>query len=49
MFGVKGYRLDADTDKFAVSTTSKQDGFFDVRLLLKERLDRETQEEYKLR
>jgi|SRR6218665_1142967 len=47
--GVQRYQLIPDSKKFNLKVTPKLDGFLDVRLQLKERLDRETEDEYLLR
>ena len=48
-FGVHRYDIASDSNKFGLSVTKKLDGFLDVRLRLRERLDREIRHEYKLR
>jgi len=48
-FGVHRYDIASDTNKFGLSVTKKLDGFLDVRLRLRERLDRELRHEYRLR
>jgi hypothetical protein len=47
-FGVRNYNIAPQTNKFGLRVTEKLDGFLDVRLLLRERLDRETTDEYRL-
>lgn len=47
-FGVKRYELRSNFNKFGLRATPKLDGFLDVRLLLRERLDRETEDEYRM-
>jgi len=55
--GVRRYELhpartkknaNGDIDKFGLRVTPKLDGFLDVRLLLRQKLDRETVDEYQL-
>ena len=48
-FGVHRYNIESDSNNFGLSVTKKLDGFLDVRLRLRERLDRELRHEYKLR
>jgi len=48
-FGVHRYDIASDSNKFGLSVTKKLDGFLDVRLRLRERLDRELRHEYRLR
>lgn len=48
-FGVHRYDIVSDSNKFGLSVTKKLDGFLDVRLRLRERLDRELRDEYRLR
>ena len=48
-FGVHRYDIASDSNKFGLSVTRKLDGFLDVRLRLRERLDREIRHEYRLR
>ena len=40
-FGVHRYDIASDSNKFGLSVTKKLDGFLDVRLRLREKLDRE--------
>ena len=47
-FGIRGYDIITDTRKFDLQFTKKVDGSSDVRIILKERLDREIEEEYDL-
>ena len=47
-FGIMGYELDSDTRKFDFQVTEKVDGSTDVRLILKERLDREKESQYRV-
>ena len=48
-FGVHRYDIASDSNKFGLRVTKKLDGFLDVRLQLRERLDRELRSEYRLR
>ena len=48
-FGVHRYDIASDSNKFGLSVTKKLDGFLDVRLRLRERLDCELRPEYRLR
>jgi len=48
-FGVRHYDIVSTTNKFGLRVTEKLDGFLDVRLLLRERLDRESVNEYRLK
>ena len=48
-FGVHRYDIASDSNKFGLSVTKKLDGFLDVRLRLRERLDRELRHEYRLK
>jgi hypothetical protein len=45
-FGVRNYDITPRTSKFGLRVTEKFDGFLDARLMLRERLDRETTDEY---
>ena len=47
-YGVQRYELESAWNKFGVRVTPKLDGFLDVRLHLRERLDRETKDEYRM-
>ena len=48
-FGVSRYELLTPHKQFGLRFTSKRDGFLDVRLVLRRRLDRETTDVYHLR
>jgi len=48
-FGVHRYDIASDSNKFGLHVTKKLDGFLDVRLRLRERLDRELRHEYRMR
>ena len=47
-FGIRGYDIVSNTRKFDLQVTEKVDGSTDVRLILKERLDREVEDEYQV-
>ena len=49
VYGVQHYDLNSLWQNFELKITPKLDGFLDVRLLLKEKLDREMREEYVLK
>lgn len=48
-FGIQRYELDSPSNKFGLESTTKIDGVREVRLILKEKLDRETESQYRLR
>ena len=48
-FGVRRYDIASDSNKFGLSVSRKLDGFLDVQLRLRERLDRELRHEYRMR
>ena len=47
-FGIRGYDIESNTRKFDLQVTEKVDGSTDVRLILKEKLDREAEDEYRM-
>ena len=48
-YGVQKYELDASSDKFGLQSSTKLDGALEVRLVLREKLDREAEAQYRMR